>query len=128
MNKALEEIVSSFQIIVNFVEVIVELLIGSNFCSICASKTHSYLPEEKTIREIHQSFNSSPKVCPRIFGKKGIAKIEVAGRSKEEVLLSFDHPELVEECLDQEEIPEDDHRHSDNPILLPRISSKTATC
>ena len=125
MNKALDDIYL-FRSLISLL--IVDLLIGFHLCSTCASKTHSSFPKEETIREIHPSHHCFTKICSSFSGQEGIEKIEVVGGSKEEVVFSFDHPELVEECLDQEEVFEDDNGNIDNPILLPRISIKAATC
>ena len=107
---------------------IVDLLIGFHLSSSCTSKTHSSLAKEKTIREIHSSHHCFAKICSSFSGQEGIEEIEVVGGSKEEDLFSFAHPELVEECLDQEKVFEDDNCNIDNPILLPRIPIKAATC
>ena len=124
MNKALDD-KYLFRSLISLL--IVDLLIGFHLSSSCPSKTYSSFLEEKTIREIYPSYHCFTKICSSFSGQEGIEKIKVVGGSKEEVLFSFNHPELVEECLDQKEVFEDDNGNIDNSILLPRISIKTTT-
>ena len=106
MNKALDDIYL-FRSLISLL--IVDLLIGFHLCSSCASKTYSNFPKEETIREIYSSHHCFTKICSRFSGQEAIEKTKVVGGSEEVVVFSFDHPELVEECLDQEDVFEDDN-------------------